>query len=339
MQYKLLGKSGLRVSELSLGTMTFGEEWGWGASMQECRLIFDAYANAGGNFIDTANYYTQGSSESILSDLIKTDRDYFVLATKYTLNMNPNNLNSGGNHRKNLVQSVNASLKRLGTDYIDLLWLHAWDFTTPAQEVMRSLDDLIRQGKVLYIGISDAPAWIVAHANTLAELSGLTQFIGLQIQYNLLERTVERDLLPMANHFGMSILAWGPLAAGILTGKYNADTTEDTRLKPDNPRLTEANLAIAQTVVTIAQQIGATPSQVALNWVRQQAPNIIPIIGARKLPQLQDNLNCLNFTLSAQHLTELNTCSQIPLGFPHDFLQSENVRKIIFGNNLNRLNF
>lgn len=339
MKYKLLGKSGLRVSELSLGTMTFGEEWGWGASMQECRLIFDAYANAGGNFIDTANYYTQGSSESILSDLIKTDRDYFVLATKYTLNMNPNNLNSGGNHRKNLVQSVNASLKRLGTDYIDLLWLHAWDFTTPAQEVMRSLDDLIKQGKVLYIGISDAPAWIVAHANTLAELSGLTQFIGLQIQYNLLERTVERDLLPMANHFGMSVLAWGPLAAGILTGKYNADTAEDARLKPDNPRLTETNLAIAQKVVTIAQQIGATPSQVALNWVRQQAPNIIPIIGARKLPQLQDNLNCLNFTLSAQHLTELNTCSQIPLGFPHDFLQSENVRKIIFGNNLNRLNF
>lgn len=280
MKYKLLGKSGLRVSELSLGTMTFGEEWGWGASMQECRLIFDAYANAGGNFIDTANYYTQGSSESILSDLIKTDRDYFVLATKYTLNMNPNNLNSGGNHRKNLVQSVNASLKRLGTDYIDLLWLHAWDFTTPAQEVMRSLDDLIKQGKVLYIGISDAPAWIVAHANTLAELSGLTQFIGLQIQYNLLERTVERDLLPMANHFGMSVLAWGPLAAGILTGKYNADTAEDARLKPDNPRLTETNLAIAQKVVTIAQQIGATPSQVALNWVRQQAPNIIPIIGA-----------------------------------------------------------
>ncbi len=339
MQYKLLGNSGLRVSELSLGTMTFGEEWGWGTAKEECKPIFDAYTSAGGNFIDTANYYTQGSSETILSDLIKIDRDYFVLATKYTLNMNPKNLNAGGNHRKNLMQSVHASLKRLDTDYIDLLWLHAWDFTTPADEVMRALDDLVRMGKVLYIGISDAPAWIVAHCNTLADLRGWTQFVGLQIQYNLIERTVERDLLPMAEHFGISVLAWGPLASGILTGKYNPANTEsqDKRLKDNNPRLTDSNFAIVDNVLNIAKEINRPPSQVALNWVRQKAKNIIPIIGARNLNQLNDNLACLDFSLSPEQMAQLDECSKIKLGFPHEFLQSDNVQKLVFGENVGKL--
>lgn len=342
MRYKLLGKSGLRVSELALGTMTFGEDWGWGTAKEDCRLIFDTYAESGGNFIDTANYYTKGNSESILSDFIQTDRDYFVLATKYSLNMNPANLNAGGNHRKNLMQSVHASLNRLKTEYIDLLWIHAWDFTTQPEEIMRAMDDLVRMGKVLYIGISDVPAWIVAKCNTLAECKGWTQFVGLQIQYNLLERTVERDLLPMADHFGLSVLAWGPLASGILTGKYqpnNLQPVEEKRLKENNPRLTEANFAIADKVVSIAKDIGCTPSNVAINWIRQRGKNIIPIIGARNLKQLNDNLDCLKVNLLPEQVAALNECSTVKLGFPHEFLQSDNVKKLLFGENHSKLDF
>ena len=202
MRYKLLGRSGLRVSELALGTMTFGEEWGWGASKADSQKVFDAYAEAGGNFVDTANRYTEGTSEKFVGEFIHSDREHFVLATKYTLKMRDDDPNFSGNHRKNLVQSVNASLKRLNTDYIDLLWVHAWDFLTPVEEVMRGLDDLVRQGTVLYVGVSDTPAWIVAQANTLADLRGWTRFVGLQIQYSLVERTPERDLLPMARAFG-----------------------------------------------------------------------------------------------------------------------------------------
>ena len=198
----LLGRSGLRVSELALGTMTFGEEWGWGASKADSQKVFDAYAEAGGNFVDTANRYTEGTSEKFVGEFIHSDREHFVLATKYTLKMRDGDPNFSGNHRKNLVQSVNASLKRLNTDYIDLLWVHAWDFLTPVEEVMRGLDDLVRQGTVLYVGVSDTPAWIVAQANTLADLRGWTRFVGLQIQYSLVERTPERDLLPMARAFG-----------------------------------------------------------------------------------------------------------------------------------------
>ena len=332
MKFKLLGKSGLRVSELALGTMTFGDDWGWGAGKKACKKIFDIYANAGGNFIDTANYYTNGTSEKIIGDLIKADRDQFVLATKYSLNMNPSDPNMGGNHRKNLMQSVEASLKRLNTDYIDILWLHAWDFTTPVEEVMRGLDDLIRQGKVHYIGISDAPAWVISKANTMAELRGWTSFIGMQMQYNLIERSIERELLPYAEDAGMSVLTWGPLASGILTGKYNQEGTEKTRLKSNNARLTDHNLAIAQKVVDVANELGQSPSQVALNWVRQQGDNMIPLLGSRKPHQLEDNLKCLDFEIPRDHLQALNNISKIKLGFPHDFLSSESVKEIIFGN-------
>ena len=202
MRYKLLGKSGLRVSELALGTMTFGEEWGWGASKEECHKMFDAYAHAGGNFIDTANRYTEGTAERIVGELIAADRAHFVLASKYTLKMRNGDPNYCGNHRKNMVQSLEASLKRLHTDYLDMFWVHAWDFLTPVEEVMRGLDDLVRAGKVLYIGISDTPAWVVAQANTLADLRGWTSFIGIQAQYSLIERTPERELLPMARALG-----------------------------------------------------------------------------------------------------------------------------------------
>src|SRR5258708_4363151 len=218
MRFKLLGNSGLRVSELCLGTMTFGEDWGWGSSKEESRQVYDAFIEAGGNFIDTANIYTNGTSERLLGEFIADARARIVLATKYTNSAAVNDANSGGNHRKNMVQALEASLKRLKTDYIDLYWLHIWDSLTPIEETMRAFDDLVRAGKILYAGISDAPAWVVSRANTLAELRGWTPFVGLQIEYSLIERTPERDLLPMARALDIGVTAWSPLAGGVLTG-------------------------------------------------------------------------------------------------------------------------
>jgi aryl-alcohol dehydrogenase-like predicted oxidoreductase len=220
MKYRLLGHSGLRVSELALGTMTFGDDWGWGSPKDEAKKIYDAYREAGGNFIDTANFYTGGSSERFVGEFIASHRDAVVVATKYSNAVPGKDANAGGNQRKNMFQPVEASLKRLGTGYIDLYWLHAWDSITPAEEVMRAFDDLVRAGKVLYVGISDAPAWVVAKSNTLAELRGWTRYTGLQINYSLLERTVERELIPVAKDQGMTVVAWSPLHNGLLTGKY-----------------------------------------------------------------------------------------------------------------------
>jgi aryl-alcohol dehydrogenase-like predicted oxidoreductase len=334
MRYKLLGKSGLRVSELSLGTMTFGEDWGWGASVDESRKIFDRYTEAGGNFIDTANGYTDGSSEKIVGELIAKERERFVVATKYSFPLEMNNKkgdpNASGNHRKNLIQSLEGSLKRLNTDYIDLFWLHAWDFTTPIEEVLRSLDDVIRQGKVLYIGISDAPAWIVSQANTIAQFQGWTQFVALQIEYSLIQRTPERDLLPMAKAFDLAITPWSPLGGGVLTGKYNQPPQAgDEQGRLANAALgtiSERSLAIAQVVSEVAAKIGHTPSQVALAWLLAQSGVIIPIIGASKLTQFQDNLASIEVSLSPEHLQRLDEVSKIELGFPHDFLQNDVIR-------------
>ncbi|MBE9087804.1 MULTISPECIES: aldo/keto reductase, partial [unclassified Tolypothrix] len=319
MRYKLLGKSGLRVSELCLGTMTFGEDWGWGASKDESRQIFDTFVEAGGNFIDTANGYTDGSSEKIVGELIAKDRERFVVATKYSfplrMNENQKNPNGSGNHRKNLIQSLEGSLKRLNTDYIDLLWLHAWDFTTPIEEVLRSLDDVVRQGKVLYIGISNAPAWIISQANTIAQYQGWTQFVALQVEYSLIQRTPERDLIPMAKALDLAVTPWSPLGGGVLTGKYNKPAQPgDEQGRLTNAALgsiSERNLAIADVVSQVAQEIGQTPSQVALAWLHAQTGVIIPIIGARKLSQFQDNLAALDVTLSPAHLQRLNEVSQI----------------------------
>lgn len=332
MRYKLLGKSGLRVSELCLGTMTFGEDWGWGASKDESRQIFDTFVEAGGNFIDTANGYTDGSSEKIVGELIASDRERFVLATKYSFPNNINdrngNPNGSGNHRKNLIQSLEGSLKRLNTDYVDLFWLHAWDFTSPVEEVMRAFDDMVRQGKVLYIGISDTPAWIVAEANTLARCYGWTQFVATQIEYSLVERTPERDLLPMAKAFDLAVTPWSPLAGGVLTGKYTQSNGQSTSRGQNIP---ERSLKIAQAVGEIAQDLGRSSAQIALAWIRAQSPQMIPILGARKLEQLQDNLKCLEVTLSPEHLKRLNQVSQIELGFPHDFLGSDMIHDRLFG--------
>ncbi|MEM7126825.1 MAG: aldo/keto reductase [Chloroflexota bacterium] len=342
MRYKLLGKSGLRVSELCLGTMTFGEDWGWGTSPEESKKVFDAYAAAGGNFIDTANRYTNGSSEKIVGDLVAADRDYFVLATKYSLNTRPDDPNASGNHRKNLVQSLDASLKRLDTDYIDLYWVHAWDFMTPVEEVMQTLNDVVRSGKVLYVGISDTPAWIVSRANMLAGLRGWTPFIGLQIEYSLIQRTVERELLPMAQALNLGVMAWSPLASGLLSGKYTRTDSSGAGTAKGVRRLDtvalhaqhEQNLTIARTVDAIADEIGQTSAQVAINWVRQQG-EVIPVLGARKASQLQDNLACLEFTLTTEQMERLNEVSQIELGFPHDFLHSR--QESIYGNTLAKI--
>jgi aryl-alcohol dehydrogenase-like predicted oxidoreductase len=325
MRYKLLGKSGLRVSELCLGTMTFGEDWGWGAPKDTSRQIFDAFVEAGGNFIDTANIYTNGSSEKIVGELIASDREHFVVATKYSLSgqwySGGKNPNSSGNHRKNLMRSLEGSLNRLNTDYVDMLWLHAWDFTTPVEEVMRTFDDMVRQGKVLYIGISDTPAWIVSEANTLARCNGWTQFIALQIEYSLIERTPERDLLPMANAFDLAVTPWSPLAGGVLSGKYSqSGNRQSTSRGLDIP---DRSLKIAHVVGEIAQELGRSSAQIALAWIRAQSPQMIPILGARKLEQLQDNLKCLEVTLLPEQLQKLNQVSQVELGFPHDFLNSD----------------
>lgn len=340
MKYKLLGKSGLRVSELCLGTMTFGEDWGWGASKDESRAVFEAFAEAGGTFIDTANIYTNGSSETITGELIKGDRDRFVLATKYSLPDNPaspanaGNPNAAGNHRKNLMRSVEGSLKRLGTDYIDLLWLHIWDFMTPIDEIMRGLDDLVRAGKVGYVGISDTPAWIVSQANMLAEWRGWTPFVALQIEYSLIQRTPERDLIPMANALGLAVTPWSPLGQGVLTGKYNGAKKEgEARRGDDGPPVSERNLLIAQTVVDIAGEIGKTPSQVALAWLLAQGPSVIPILGSRKASQMADNLRCLEVTLDPAHLETLDAASKIDLGFPHDFLHGPLARGFVTAGN------
>lgn len=346
MRYKLLGKSGLRVSELCLGTMTFGEDWGIGASKEESRKIFDAFIAAGGNFFDTANVYTNGTSEKFLGEFIASERDKFVVATKYTANMRFGDPNAGGNARKSLTQSVEGSLKRLGTDYIDLLWLHEWDFMTPVEEVMRSLDDMVGAGKVLYVGISDTPAWIVAQANTLAMCHGWSPFIGLQIEYSLIERTPERDLLPMAHAFDMGVLVWSPLAGGVLSGKYNrgkealqsGSTNESEPKRADQggimALLNDRNLQIAAEVGKVAAQIGRSAPQVALNWLRQQPGAVIPIIGSRKLSQISDNLACLNFTLSLEQMQGLDEASKVELGFPHSYLKRERLNNFVHGGTL-----
>src|SRR6202047_5014602 len=299
MRYKLLGKSGLRVSELCLGTMTFGEDWGWGSSKEESRKVYDAFLEAGGNFIDTANVYTKGTSERLLGEFMAGHRERIVLATKYTNAAPGNDPNAAGNHRKSMMQSVEASLKRLKTDYIDLYLLHILDQLTPIEEVMRAFDDLVRQGKILYADVSDMPAWLVAKANTLADLRGWTPFVGLQIEYSLIERTPEAELMPMATDLGLGVTAWSPLAGGILTGKQlEAGGAKDSRQNDPGFKQFMASdtrkEAIAREVVAVARECGHSPAQVALAWLRQRAPPVIPILGARKLAQVKDNLACVD---------------------------------------------
>jgi aryl-alcohol dehydrogenase-like predicted oxidoreductase len=330
MKYKLLGRSGLKVSELCLGTMGFGTENGWGADKDTSFAIMDEFTNAGGNFLDTANVYKLGTSEKIIGDYISHhDRDYFVLATKYSLKDNMTNPNASGNNRKNMMRSVEESLKRLKTEFIDVLYLHIWDDITPIDEVMRGLDDLVRQGKINYAAISDTPAWIIAKGNTLAELMGWSQLIALQVEYSLIQRTPERELIPMAKHFGMTVTPWAPLGGGALTGKYLRG--EQGRIKPESNRRNEKAEAITKTVVAIADELGVSPGNVALEWTRQQGFQCIPIVGATKLEQLQDNLKTVDIVLNDEQLKRLDEASVIPLGFPGDFFREEGVKLNNFG--------
>ena len=341
LRYRMLGKTGLRVSDVCLGTMSFGDNWGFGATEAESHRVLDAYAEAGGNFLDTANKYHGGQTEEIVGRWLSGKRNRTVLATKYTLSMDPNDPNASGNHRKNMVHSIEASPRRLGTDYIDLLWLHACDDYTPYDETMRALDDVVRSGKVLYVGVSDAPAWVVSAANVLADLRGWTPFVGLQIEYSLLQRAPERDLLPMAHHFGLSVLAWGPLGAGVLTGKYTRSGVENDSLRKQGNeqrgRTNEQSLNIARTVDAVADELGCTSTQVALAWVRSQGYGFIPIVGARKVEQLVDSMGATDVLLGSEQRARLDEVSRIELGFPHDFLATSYVRDLVRGEKRARL--
>jgi aryl-alcohol dehydrogenase-like predicted oxidoreductase len=333
MRYRLLGRSGLKVSEVALGTMTFGEAWGWGAGRDESRKIFGRFADAGGNFVDTANNYTDGESEDFVGEFIRPERDRWVLATKYTLTTQRDDPNAGGNHRKNLVRSLEGSLRRLGTDYVDLLWLHMRDSTTPIEEAVRALDDQVRAGKVLYVGISDSPAWVAAQANTLAELRGWTSFVGLQLPYSLLDRDAERDLFPMAAAFGLTITAWGALEQGILSG-----TRPEERLRERGQPSEPAQRAV-DALRTVADAHDCSPAAAALAWVRSRPgpPEVIPIVGSRTEGQIVDNLRALDVELTAGESELLEGIARPRLGFPRDFLESAHVRNLIYGETWERL--
>ncbi|MFI7675824.1 aldo/keto reductase [Actinophytocola sp. NPDC049390] len=317
MRYRLFGRTGLRVSEILLGTMTLRDE-------REARRVLDVYADAGGNVLDTASAY--GESEEVLGAVVER-RDRFVIGTKYTLSRDPADPNAAGNHRKNLVLSLERSLRRLRTDYVDILWVHLWDRHTPVEETMRALDDVVRAGKVLYVGISDAPAWFAARANTLAEWRGWTPFSGLQVPYNLLRRDIERELLPMAEALGMSVAAWAPLAAGALSGGT-------TRVRELTPR----DQAAATAVRKVADELGATPAQVALAWLRATSPAVLPLVGVSRAEQLAENLRGLDLVLPAEAVATLESAVEFERGFPADFIAECEPSSFAFGDAATRVN-
>jgi aryl-alcohol dehydrogenase-like predicted oxidoreductase len=321
MRYRAFGTSGLRVSELFLGAMTFGEQGGVGAPPAECARILDAYADAGGNVIDTAINYRGGASEEILGELLAGRRDRFALATKYTVSRDRDDPNGAGNHRKNLRLSLDTSLRRLRTDYIDIYWVHMWDRDTPVEETMRALDDEVRAGRILYVGISDTPAWLVTRANTLAEWHGWSAFAGLQVPYSLLQRDIERDLLPMAEYLGLTVAAWSPLAGGILSGKFTGPQAPGpgTRISPES--ISEHQRRVAAAAASVAGEIGATPSQVAIAWIQRRSPAVCPIIGARRASQLLDNLGAADLELPPGAAARLDEAAEFDPGFPATFIR------------------
>jgi aryl-alcohol dehydrogenase-like predicted oxidoreductase len=319
------------VSEFILGAMTFGDDRRWsgkfGAEPEAARQIFDAFVEAGGNTIDTANKYTEGHSEQLVGEFVASERDRFVLSTKYTLSIDETDPNASGNHRKSLTRSLEQSLRRMHTDYIDILWVHIWDADTPIDETMRALDDAVSAGKVLYVGISDTPAWVVAHANTIAELRGWSPFVGLQVPYSLANRQIERELLPMARAFGMSITAWSPLGGGLLSGKYVDGSESSGRIDADD--ISEKDRVVARETLAVARELGVTSSQVALAWLRAQSPLIHPIIGARRVDQLLDNLGAAELELDAETLARLDAASALDPGFPTDMIAG--TQEFVYG--------
>jgi aryl-alcohol dehydrogenase-like predicted oxidoreductase len=326
-QYVTLGQSGLRVSPLCLGAMTFGEDLGWGTSVEESQQIIDRYIELGGNFIDTANFYTLSHSEKILGDHIgrhTARRDRLVVATKFSGNLYPGDPNGGGSGRKSLIKACENSLRRLQTDYIDLYWLHMWDANTPIEETMAALDDLVRAGKVRYLGVSDTPAWKIAEANLIARFRGWSTFIGLQIEYSLLERAVEQELVPMASEFGLGITPWSPLRGGVLSGKYtrrnDGEHKADRGARVDS-FLNEKTYAIVDELEIIAKAHATSVASVALAWVHTQPGVSSVIIGARRLAQLDDNVRAVDVNLSADELARLDALTKPTFGFPHNILE------------------
>ncbi|WP_290061987.1 aldo/keto reductase [Amycolatopsis solani] len=332
--YRLLGRSGLRVSPLALGTATFGTEWGWGAEAADARKLFDTYVERGGNFLDTAPTYTDGSSERLLGEFAREHRESLVLATKYTTLLRPGDPNSGGPHRKSLFASVEASLRQLGTDYLDLLYLHVWDFTTPVEEILRGLDDLVRQGKVRYVAMSNVPAWEVSRMQAIADLRGWSPLIALQVEYSLIRRDAERDLIPMARELGLGVAPYSPLGGGVLSGKYRgAGSGESTRrsFNAGMGMVTERTLAIADVVTEVAAEAGRTPAQVALAWTLRNPGVTAPVVGARTLAQLEDNLSALDVEFTPDQLARLDDVSAIDLGYPHELLRGDHIRAVTRG--------
>ena len=326
---RLLGRSGLRVSTVALGTMTFGDDWGWGADESTSRSIFERYAAAGGNLVDTACNYTDGSSERIVGACIADDRDRFVVATKYSLTMRDDDPNAGGNHRKSLRRTLAGSLERLGTDHVDLLYLHMWDHTTPVVEVLRAMDDVVREGLVHHVAFSDTPAWVVSRAVAIAEQHGWATPVAVQVPYSAFHRDVERDVLPMADDLGLAAFAWGVLESGVLTGKHldgDVDGARETSL-PDRLRQP------VQTFRDLAGELGTSPAALAVAWVatNPMAGGPIPIIGARTVAQLDDQLAALDVDLTPSDRERVGDLRDFRLGFPRSFLETDHVRGLIAG--------
>ncbi len=337
MRYKLFGKhTGLRVSELVLGAGNFGTRWGHGGEPDEARRIFEIYAEAGGNFIDTANGYQFGQSEEILGDLLAGKRDDFVLATKFTMQTDPGSgILATGNSRKSMISSVEASLKRLKTDRIDLLWAHMSDGVTPIDELVRGFDDLVRAGKILYAGLSDFPAWRVARAATIAELRGVAPIAGIQVEHSLVERSTEQELLPAGQALGLGVVAWSPLGGGMLTGKYRQG--EKGRAEGLGGRVFQAEnsaqrTAILDTLIAVAAEVEATPAEIAIAWVA--AKGSLPIIGPRTVEQLKNNLSAVNVRLSSEQISRLDTVSALPPVFPYTLLGNPENRDGFTGGKL-----
>jgi aryl-alcohol dehydrogenase-like predicted oxidoreductase len=339
MRYKLFGKhTGLRVSELVLGTGSFGTRWGHGSEPDEAKRMLDAYADAGGNFIDTADSYQFGESEEILGRLLVGRRNEFVLATKFSQSAQPNaGLLVTGNSRKAMVASLEASLKRLNTDHVDLYWVHYADGVTPIEEIVRGFDDLVRAGKILYAGLSDFPAWRVSRAATIAELRGSIPIAGLQVEHSLVERTTEQELLPMGEALGLGMVAWSPLGGGMLTGKYRQG--EKGRAEGFGGRVfqaedTKQRTAILDAVIAVADELDVTPGEVAIAWVA--AKGALPIIGPRSVAQLQANLAAAKVVLSGEQIERLDAVSALRPVFPHSLLEDPANRDRIFSGKLDR---
>lgn len=343
MHYYTLGNTGLKVSRLALGTMTFGDDWGWGANEAESRAIFQHFMEAGGNFFDTADLYTNGNSERMLGKFIKEtgSRDFAVITSKFSYNAEPGNPNAGGNSRKNIMRAVEGSLQRLGTDYLDVYMLHTWDRFTPAEEVMRTMDDLVRSGKVRYVGLSDVPAWYASEAQTLATERGYAPISTLQLEYSLVERNIEHEFVPLARNMGMGVMAWSPLASGLLSGKYRADengVVGEGRLaamagsgNPAFEKFTPENFQVVATLQRVADKLGYSMAQLALHWVVTQPGIASVLVGASKLSQLQDNLAALNLEVPAEAMAELDAASQPDRPFPYAFFGDE-IQSMITGN-------